>query len=125
MRVLLRSTPKVRPQRPILNSISSPITLVSRETTLKCLLVRLKFMFDAQDDREVLVAQIDSLRDYIRILAAENAEMKNAEMFLKSELRQREKEIQMIFSSITYQVGRIVLGPALLLRVLYRRVRKP
>jgi hypothetical protein len=82
-------------------------------------------MFDAQDDREVLVAQIDSLRDYIRILAAENAEMKNAEMFLKSELRRREKEIQMIFSSITYQVGRIALGPALLLRGLYRRVRKP
>jgi hypothetical protein len=125
MRVLLRSTPKVRPQRPKLNSISSSITLVSRESTLKCSLVRLKIMFDTQDDREVLVAQIDSLRDYIRILAAENAEMKNAEMFLKSELRRREKEIQMIFSSITYQVGRIVLGPALLLRGLCRRVRKP
>jgi hypothetical protein len=125
MRDLCRSTPKVRPHRSLMNSVSSSVTLVSRESTLECSLVRLKIMFDTQDDREVLVAQIDSLRDYIRILAAENAEMKNAEMFLKSELRRREKEIQMIFSSITYQVGRIVLGPALLLRGLYRRVHKP
>jgi hypothetical protein len=49
--------------------------------------------------------------------------MKNAEMFLLSELRRREREIAMIFSSRTYRVGRIILAPAFLLRGLYRKFR--
>ncbi len=80
-------------------------------------------MFDKQDDRETLVAQIDSLRDYVRSQSADIAEMKNAEMFLLSELRRREREIAMIFSSRTYRVGRVILAPAFLLRGLYRKFR--
>ena len=56
-------------------------------------------MFDKQDDREILVAQIDSLRDYVRSQSADIAEMKNSEMFLLTELSRREREIAMIFSS--------------------------
>jgi hypothetical protein len=80
-------------------------------------------VFDKQDDREILVAQIDSLRDYIRSQSAEIAEMKNVEMFILNEIRRREREIAMIFSSRTYRVGRIILAPAFLLRGLYRKFR--
>lgn len=79
-------------------------------------------MFDAHDDREVLVAQIDSLRDFNRSQASVIAEMKNAELFLLGELRRRERELEMIQSSRTWKISRIILGPALLLRALYRRV---
>ena len=80
-------------------------------------------MFDKQDDREILVAQIDSLRDYVRSQSADIAEIKNVENYTRSELRRREREIAMIFSSRTYRVGRIILAPAFLLRGLYRKFR--
>ena len=79
-------------------------------------------MFDIQDDREVLVAQIDSMRDYIRILTAENAEMKNAEMFLLNEIRRREIEIGMIHNSRTWKSGRLLLSPVRLVRNIARRI---
>jgi len=79
-------------------------------------------VFDIQDDREVLVAQIDSMRDYIRILTAENAEMKNAEMFLLNEIRRREIEIGMIHNSRTWKSGRLLLSPVRLVRNIARRI---
>ena len=79
-------------------------------------------MFDIQDDREVLVAQIDSMRDYIRILTAENAEMKNAEMFLLNEIRRREIEIGMIHNSRTWKSGRLMLSPVRIVRTISRRI---
>jgi hypothetical protein len=79
-------------------------------------------VFDIQDDREVLVAQIDSMRDYIRILTAENAEMKNAEMFLLNEIRRREIEIGMIHNSRTWKSGRLMLSPVRIVRTISRRI---
>ena len=78
-------------------------------------------MFDVHDDKEVLIAEIDSLRDYIRTQASEIAEIKNTEIFLFNEMRRREREIEMIYSSFTWKIGRLVLGPALLLRSIFRR----
>lgn len=82
----------------------------------------LAIVFDKQDDREVLVAQIDALRHYIRILTAENAEMKNVEMFLVSEIRRREIEIGMIHNSRTWKSGRLLLSPVRLVRNIGRRI---
>ena len=79
-------------------------------------------MFDIQDDREVLVAQIDSLRDYIRSQSAEIAERKNIEMFLLNEIRRRESEIGMIHNSRTWKSGRLLLSPVRFVRSVGRRI---
>lgn len=80
-------------------------------------------MFEVHDDKEVLIAEIDSLRDYIREQASEIAEIKNTEIFLFNEMRRREREIEMIYSSFTWKIGRLVISPALLLRSAIRRLR--
>ena len=81
-------------------------------------------MFNSADDREVLVSQINSLRDYVRTQSAELAELKNTENYLRSELRRREQEIQKLYLSPTWRTGRLILSPAILLRALARKVRR-
>lgn len=80
-------------------------------------------MFNSADDREVLVSQINSLRDYVRTQSAELAELKNTENYLRSELRRREQEIQKLYLSPTWRTGRLILSPAILGRALARKVR--
>lgn len=81
-------------------------------------------VFSPGDDREVLVSQINSLRDYVRLQSAEIAELRNTEAHIKTELQRREDERNKIFSSPTWKVGRLVLSPLLLVRALLRSLRK-
>lgn len=81
-------------------------------------------MFSSADDREVLVSQINSLRDYNRVQSAELAELKNAELHLKSELQRREQEIKRLHRSPTWRIGRFVLSPAIVVRSVVRKIRR-
>lgn len=76
------------------------------------------------DDREVLVSQVNSLRDHVRAQAAELAEIKNVEAHLILELQRREKEIQKIYRSPTWRTGRLILSPAIIARAVARKVRR-
>lgn len=80
-------------------------------------------MFTSADEKEVLVSQINSLRDYVRTQSAELAELKNTENYLRSELRRREQEIKKLYLSPTWRTGRLILSPAILVRALARKVR--
>jgi anti-sigma factor RsiW len=81
-------------------------------------------MFTTDDDHAVLVEQIRSLRDYNRAKSAEIAELKNAEVHLRAELERRRKEIEKIYRSPTWRIGRLILSPALVMRVIFRKLRK-
>lgn len=81
-------------------------------------------MFSSADDREVLVSQINSLRDYNRTQSAELAELRNVANSLKSELHRREQEIKKLYHSPTWRTGRLILSPAILARALVRKVRR-
>lgn len=81
-------------------------------------------MLSSADDREVLVSQVNSLRDHVRAQAAELAEIKNVEAHLILELQRREKEIQKIYRSPTWRTGRLILSPAIIARAVARKVRR-
>jgi hypothetical protein len=79
-------------------------------------------MLNASDDREVLVSQIESMRDLIRIQSAEIAELRNVEVFLHHQIRNREIEVGMIHNSWTWKTGRFFLFPIRIVRVTFRRL---